>query len=57
MSHWKNQDDLAESTKLSFEVQRLEREMRDKRSEIAADYQAKIDAINEKRLALAEKNI
>ena len=56
MPRWKNQGDLAESKKIAREEIRLEHEMRNKSSEIIDKYQAKIDALREKRFALTEKN-
>lgn len=56
MPQWKNQGDLAESKKIAREEIRLEHEMRNKSSEIIDKYQAKIDALREKRFALTEKN-
>ena len=56
MVEWKNQDDLAESKRLSRESIRLEAEMRDKREEVKEEYQAKINAIEKKRCDLACKN-
>ena len=56
MSHWKNQDDLAESKRLAREENKLYDEMLNKRQDVAKEYQAKIDIIKEKRFELQNKN-